>query len=287
MERCPTQAVLPLVGLAAEKVIRDRYKECSFSALLFQENCLMKRGQQLLVCGVAALVVAVCGSVVEAQPGAGGRGGRPGGGFGMGVGGTQARLLAREDVRKELVLTDEQIEQLEGLREGVDMRSVFEGLQDVPREQRRERMQEAMQQAQKKVEKEVGEVLLKHQEKRLKELAVQYSMRGVGGILRGELAEELGISEQQGEQLREKAQELRQELEKKLQAELIQQLTPAQQGKLKELRGEPFTFEEGSNRQFGPRGDDGRNRQFRRAGDDQRGRRPGGQGAPRRQRRSR
>ncbi|MGM0490917.1 MAG: hypothetical protein ACQESR_29690 [Planctomycetota bacterium] len=25
MEQCPTQAVLPLVGLAAEKVIRDRY----------------------------------------------------------------------------------------------------------------------------------------------------------------------------------------------------------------------------------------------------------------------
>ncbi|MGM0491058.1 MAG: hypothetical protein ACQESR_30400 [Planctomycetota bacterium] len=27
MESCPTQAVLPLVGLAAEKVIRDRYKQ--------------------------------------------------------------------------------------------------------------------------------------------------------------------------------------------------------------------------------------------------------------------
>ncbi|MGM0491213.1 MAG: hypothetical protein ACQESR_31180, partial [Planctomycetota bacterium] len=26
VESCPTQAVLPLVGLAAEKVIRDRYK---------------------------------------------------------------------------------------------------------------------------------------------------------------------------------------------------------------------------------------------------------------------
>ncbi|MFO7902929.1 MAG: hypothetical protein ACQESR_18055 [Planctomycetota bacterium] len=25
MESCPTQTVLPLVGLAAEKVIRDRY----------------------------------------------------------------------------------------------------------------------------------------------------------------------------------------------------------------------------------------------------------------------
>ncbi|MGM0489174.1 MAG: hypothetical protein ACQESR_20740 [Planctomycetota bacterium] len=32
MERCPTQAVLPLVGLAAEKVIRDRYSGFNTSA---------------------------------------------------------------------------------------------------------------------------------------------------------------------------------------------------------------------------------------------------------------
>ncbi|MGM0490876.1 MAG: hypothetical protein ACQESR_29480 [Planctomycetota bacterium] len=30
MESCPTQAVLPLVGLAAEKVIRDRYNRKHF-----------------------------------------------------------------------------------------------------------------------------------------------------------------------------------------------------------------------------------------------------------------
>ncbi|MFO7904921.1 MAG: hypothetical protein ACQESR_10245 [Planctomycetota bacterium] len=30
MERCPTQAVLPLVGLAAEKVIRDRYSRVAY-----------------------------------------------------------------------------------------------------------------------------------------------------------------------------------------------------------------------------------------------------------------
>ncbi|MFO7901502.1 MAG: hypothetical protein ACQESR_19710 [Planctomycetota bacterium] len=29
MERCPTQAVLPLVGLAADEVIRDRYNRRS------------------------------------------------------------------------------------------------------------------------------------------------------------------------------------------------------------------------------------------------------------------
>ncbi|MGM0487386.1 MAG: hypothetical protein ACQESR_11580 [Planctomycetota bacterium] len=37
MESCPTQAVLPLVGLAAEKVIRDRYI-CEHLAL-FHLHC--------------------------------------------------------------------------------------------------------------------------------------------------------------------------------------------------------------------------------------------------------
>ncbi|MFO7901023.1 MAG: hypothetical protein ACQESR_19865 [Planctomycetota bacterium] len=39
MESCPTQAVLPLVGLAADKVIRDRYNnfcERTFGAGLYQ-----------------------------------------------------------------------------------------------------------------------------------------------------------------------------------------------------------------------------------------------------------
>ncbi|MFO7906120.1 MAG: hypothetical protein R6U98_25910 [Pirellulaceae bacterium] len=37
MERCPTQAVLPLVGLAAENVIRDRY----------MTGCKKRDGRQL------------------------------------------------------------------------------------------------------------------------------------------------------------------------------------------------------------------------------------------------
>ncbi|MGM0488145.1 MAG: hypothetical protein ACQESR_15445 [Planctomycetota bacterium] len=36
MESCPTQAVLPLVGLAAEKVIRDRYNRRSELTLTLQ-----------------------------------------------------------------------------------------------------------------------------------------------------------------------------------------------------------------------------------------------------------
>ncbi|MFO7906846.1 MAG: hypothetical protein ACQESR_11760 [Planctomycetota bacterium] len=40
MERCPTQAVLPLVGLAAEKVIRDRYKSDETASIRHVAWCL-------------------------------------------------------------------------------------------------------------------------------------------------------------------------------------------------------------------------------------------------------
>ncbi|MFO7906475.1 MAG: hypothetical protein ACQESR_06385 [Planctomycetota bacterium] len=40
MENCPTQAVLPLVGLAAEKVIRDRYNCVEHIGFLFTQKPL-------------------------------------------------------------------------------------------------------------------------------------------------------------------------------------------------------------------------------------------------------
>ncbi|MGM0485903.1 MAG: hypothetical protein ACQESR_03980 [Planctomycetota bacterium] len=39
MQSCPTQAVLPLVGLAAEKVIRDRYINEHRSVGCWCESC--------------------------------------------------------------------------------------------------------------------------------------------------------------------------------------------------------------------------------------------------------
>ncbi|MFO7906493.1 MAG: hypothetical protein R6U98_27800 [Pirellulaceae bacterium] len=42
MESCPTQAVLSLVGLAAEKVIRDRYN-ADDGGLLRQRVCFLLR----------------------------------------------------------------------------------------------------------------------------------------------------------------------------------------------------------------------------------------------------
>ncbi|MFO7905943.1 MAG: hypothetical protein ACQESR_05605 [Planctomycetota bacterium] len=46
MESCPTQAVLPLVGLATEKVIGDRYSTC-YRNVLDWLGRLNKIGSQL------------------------------------------------------------------------------------------------------------------------------------------------------------------------------------------------------------------------------------------------
>ncbi|MFO7903016.1 MAG: hypothetical protein ACQESR_16790 [Planctomycetota bacterium] len=55
MESCPTQAVLPLVGLAAEKVIRDRYT--AFDPVL---HCLVPSVWKKDVCHARCKKLTVC-----------------------------------------------------------------------------------------------------------------------------------------------------------------------------------------------------------------------------------
>lgn len=237
----------------------------------------MKLRQRVLVGVLAGLMVTASVSTVAAQRVQPVRGGRPGGGFGVGVAGFETMLLRRADVRKELELLDEQVEKMEGLRDEIDMRSMFQEARDAPQEERREKMQQAMEQMRKKMKTRVGEILLPHQLSRLNELAIQFSMRGAGGLLGGEMAEKLDISEAQREQLVDKLRELRREMEKKLREELIEELKPEQQAKLKGLMGEPFTFEE-TERQF--RRPENAPRRRLQAGE--RGNRPtGGRRAPR------
>ncbi|MGM0491070.1 MAG: hypothetical protein ACQESR_30460, partial [Planctomycetota bacterium] len=49
MESCPTQAVLPLVGLAAEKVIRDRYSVSSRFVVFSAEEVLSDVAREMEV----------------------------------------------------------------------------------------------------------------------------------------------------------------------------------------------------------------------------------------------
>ncbi len=226
----------------------------------------MKLRQRTLVYLVAALMVAACVSSVEAQGrrggaqggrggfGQGGAGGFGGGVFGMRGGNSELQLLRRADVRKELDLLDDQIAELEDAGSGNEMRSMFQELQDVPQEERRERMQALMEEAQKKTQDKINDILLPHQATRLKQLSIQFAMQGRGGVTSSAVADELGISDEQRGELLEKSRKLREEMEKKLAEQLLKELTPAQQAKLKQLTGKPFTFEQEPPRQFGGRG---------------------------------
>jgi Spy/CpxP family protein refolding chaperone len=69
------------------------------------------------------------------------------------------------------------------------------------------------------------------------------------GLTCGPVADELGLTDAQREKIRAKAEKLEAELRQKLaemraqaQAELLKELTPQQQAKIKEMYGEPFEF---------------------------------------------
>ena len=93
-------------------------------------------------------------------------------------------------------------------------------------------------------------------------------MRMPGGTMRGltggSVADELGLTDAQREKIRAKAEKLEAELRQKLaelraqaQAELLKELTPQQQAKIKEMYGEPFEFRRDEMTQFGRGGPGG------------------------------
>jgi hypothetical protein len=224
----------------------------------------MKRWHRGSVIAVGLAVAAMLmASSVQAQPPGQGRGqgrgqarGGPGGmrapgmfgGMGM-MGGGMGKLmmLQRADIRKGLELLDDQVAQLEKLREGffTNMRE----MRNASPEERQAQMKE--------LENQVGDVLLPHQAERLDQLVLQLSLRsGIGRAVQNpELREKLGLTEAQAEQLAKKEGELEAQMRKELMEKLLATLPSDQQQKIKGLIGEPFEFQaqERGQRMFGGR----------------------------------
>jgi len=227
-----------------------------------------------------ALVVATLSTVLLscpafAQPGGGrGFGGRGGGGGGI------TDLLRSAEVRAELEIVDDQLEDIRSIESEVrdQMRSMFQGMRDLDPEERRERMasmREEMEEITAGVSDQVKEVLLPHQYERLQQIQVQQQVtrQGMGGAISGALAEKLGLTEEQQEQMAAKARELQAEIQEKTaqlrqeaQDELLGMLTSEQRAQIEEMMGPKFDLPQGRN--FGGRG----------AGGNQRGNRGGGRG---------
>jgi hypothetical protein len=135
-----------------------------------------------------------------------GRMGGPGGG---GISG----LLRNPQIQEELKLSDEQKEQLQQVAQEAfaDMRDFFpsrEDMQDLSEEDRRAKMQEAMEKAAKErekrapeIEKKIKGILKGDQFKRVNQIQLQ--VMGVDALTRADVAQALGLSEDQQSQIKE------------------------------------------------------------------------------------
>lgn len=214
-----------------------------------------------LPCTVMALAFLLGATDVMAQPG-GGRGGRGGRGGGED---SSSRLLRNEAVQKDLELSDEQIELIEGLSQGRggDRESIMAELDGLSGEERMEKIREIRDRRTEEMKKELDDILLPHQIERLEQIANQASAQGgARSLIGGSLAEKLGITEDQKERLRSKAEELQREMNEKIaklraemQDELLGELTADQRAQYREMMGEAFKFERST--RGGPGGDRG------------------------------
>ena len=248
---------------------------------------------------VFTLIALLCMSAY-AQPGGGGRGGRGGGGGGFGGGpqggfgrggggflggliggGGDARFAVRDDVKKELDLDEDQIEELQEIsRNGPDVRQMMQDLdidfRDVFRmsaEEREETMAplaKKMAKANKESREDVLDVLTSKQKDRFAELKFQYDVsqgRGVAALA----AMDVDLDDDEEDELKEAMEGVNEKLQKRL-AELRRELyiealaSVVSESKIEKMMGDAFTFE---TQQFGRGG---------RGGGDRGGRQARGQG---------
>ncbi|MCA9110405.1 MAG: hypothetical protein KDA52_10680, partial [Planctomycetaceae bacterium] len=152
----------------------------------------------LIVCFVAIM----CAEVTQAQPGRGGRGGGRGGDRGL------LGTLRSDDVRSELNLTEEQIQQIEELGEQArnfgDNGDLFQRMRDATtdeeREALREEMRSAFEQRRRESDEQLKSILNEQQTTRLQQVSLQ--QQGLRALGQDEVAESLGLTDDQKSQIK-------------------------------------------------------------------------------------
>ena len=172
---------------------------------------------------VAIAMVLVSASAVQAQRGGGGRGFGGFGGFGGMGGGGPVGLASRDDVRKELGLTEKQISEIDEIAEGSreSRRDMFRGLQDLrnasqeEREQAIARMREQTTKTQNDQRAKVDKVLTSDQRSRFAQLEFQFSLQR--GSVQGALdAAGIEMSDSDRQKLSETREEVQQRVEEEI-----------------------------------------------------------------------
>jgi Spy/CpxP family protein refolding chaperone len=178
----------------------------------------MSHRRAVFVSAVFGLAVLVGTAAAQQQGQPGGR--RPGsfggaGNFGGPGAGGPLSLLANEQVQKELELLPDQVADFTKLRDemGSKMRERFAGMRELSEEDRRKKFDEMrpeMEKMQKEMQDKMKEVLLPHQNDRLRELFVQ--ARGAGALEDEGIANELKLSDDQKKQIADVRQKQREKM---------------------------------------------------------------------------
>ena len=178
----------------------------------------------------------------------------------FGQGDSGINLLQSEKVREDLELVDDQVNELQKLRDQIyqEMRDMWSGMRDLSREERREKFAEIradMEARRGEIEEQINGVLLPHQQKRLSQLSMQNQARREGGTIgfasSDKLAEKLNLTEEQKVKLKKAAEEAKKELEQKIKSlrekaeqKVLSVLTTEQRDTYNDLMGDSFKFEE-------------------------------------------
>ena len=239
----------------------------------------MVKSRKRMVLGTIGLLVGLmlCTGVQaqRGQRGGGGFGGGAPGGFpggmrgGFGFGGGPADLLQREDVQKELGMTEAQIDDARALadesRRGMGdlFRERMGSLRDMSDQERQDAMaeiQETRQKQQNELRDKAKDVLNRNQQARFAELEFQFALQR--GDLTGALtAVGVELDQNEAEDLQNARQEAQADLRAKI-AELQRDSnmealeTVVDRSKIERLAGAPFTFEATGGPGGGPRGRD-------------------------------
>ena len=172
--------------------------------------------------------------------------------------------MFNKQVQKELDLVDEQTTEITGQLKGLmkfrnelaaelrEMKTAGEAEQALLK--RRDEMQEELKVQKKKVESQVLDVLLPHQQKRLREVSAQFVTREAmkqskvsTGLLTPQMLEYLDVDDEQAERIEKRAKEIRKrligkidKLKKEALEDLMKELSAKQKKKYRNLMGDEF-----------------------------------------------
>jgi len=174
--------------------------------------------------------------------------------LGGSLGSDMSSLMLDPQVRNELELVDDQVQQLKDIQAefGKRLKDNLKFDAGNPDPERMKNISNIIKEMNAERMEKVHSVLMPHQSKRLKQISRQMSMKNKGDVnaLTGdEVAEELGIDDDQKKRLKERSKEIQKELQaeiaklkKKAREDLMKELRPEQRKQMEEMLGDEFEY---------------------------------------------